>query len=88
MSSPDEFLNEMYDEALTLVGSGSNIVTNIEGDNLDNLNLIISHSESSKGVMTVMLTSLCYKCLNPAQDIRNHQTSIPNGYSGRSFDSN
>ena len=37
--------------------------------------------------MTVVITSLVYKIQNPKQDIRNHQTSIENGYSGRSFDS-
>jgi DNA (cytosine-5)-methyltransferase 1 len=44
-------------------------------------------SESAKAVITVILTSAVYKKLNPDQDIRNHQTSIPNGYSGRTFDS-
>lgn len=87
MPTPEEFLSRMYSESLALVGSGSEIVTKVEGENLDALNKIISKSESSKGVMTVMLTSLCYKCLNPDQDIRNHQTSIPAGYSGRTFDS-
>lgn len=35
-----------------------------------------------------MLTrpSIIHKSLHPNQDIRNHQTSIENGYSGRTFD--
>lgn len=85
---PDDFLNRIYAESLALVGSKSEITTDIQGANLEALREIIANSESSKGVMTVLLTSLCYKWLNPSQDIRNHQTSIPNGYSGRTFDSN
>lgn len=85
---PEDFLNRIYVESLTLVGSGAKITTDIDGANLEALKVIIANSESSKGVMTVLLTSLCYKFLNPSQDIRNHQLSIPNGYSGRTFDSN
>lgn len=48
---------------------------------------IVNSSEKSKGVMTVAFTSIVYKSLNPDQDVRNHQTSIANGYSGRTFDS-
>lgn len=47
---------------------------------------IIVRSESSKAVLTVILTSLTYKLLFPTQDIRRHQSSIQNGYSGRTFD--
>lgn len=47
---------------------------------------IIKRSEAAKGVLTVTLTSLVYKILLPEQDIRRHQTSIPGGYSGRTFD--
>jgi DNA (cytosine-5)-methyltransferase 1 len=85
---PEDFLNRIYAESLALIGSTSEITTNVDGATLNDLKVIIASSESSKGVMTVLLTSLCYKCLNPCQDIRNHQTSIPNGYSGRTFDSN
>ena len=35
---------------------------------------------------TVLVTSAIYKLLTPSQDIRNHQISITDGYSGRSFD--
>lgn len=47
---------------------------------------VLSLAESAKGVMTVLLTSTVYKLIHPEQDIRNHQTSIPHGYAGRSFD--
>lgn len=49
---------------------------------------IIARAESSKGVMTVFLTSIIYKILHPKVDIRYHQAGIKEGvgYSGRSFD--
>ncbi|MDD5995573.1 MAG: hypothetical protein PUC42_01520 [Bacteroidales bacterium] len=50
------------------------------------INEIVKNSENNKGVFTVVITSLVYKHFNPAQDVRNHQQSIPNGYSGRTFD--
>ncbi len=86
MSTPEEFLSRVYSESLALVGSGSEITTDVKGANLEALEVILSKSESSKGVMTVLLTCLSYKCLNPGQDIRNHQSSIRNGFSGRTFD--
>lgn len=43
-------------------------------------------AEPAKGVVTVLLTSAVYKILHPEQDIRCHQSSIAQGYSGRSFD--
>lgn len=39
-----------------------------------------------KGVYTVLVTLLYYKILHPEQDVRIHQTQLPNGFSGRSFD--
>lgn len=85
--NPEEFLKRKYDESMIVVGSDDIIKTDLEETVVGFLYEILSKSESSKGVITVILTSLVYKILNPEQDIRNHQTSIPNGYSGRTFDS-
>lgn len=85
--NPTEFINTAYSNALSRVGSGDSIRTAIETPIIDYLEEILQCSESSKGVLTVILTSLIYKSLFPGQDIRNHQTSIPEGYSGRTFDS-
>ena len=52
-----------------------------------NLDIILQNAESSKGVLTVVITSLVYKHFHPQQDIRNHQSGISGGYSGRTFDS-
>ena len=47
---------------------------------------IVSKEETLKGLYTVLVTSLVYKILHPTQDVRYHQANLPNGYSGRSFD--
>lgn len=83
---PNTFLKKAFDESIKLVGSNDNIKSNLSIEITKHLDVILSKSESSKGVLTVILTSLVYKSLNPDQDIRNHQTSIENGYSGRTFD--
>jgi len=86
MTNIQGFLSDLYNQAMQDVGSKDYIVTQLNKNESDFLDEIITYSESAKGVLTVILTSLVYKALNPSQDIRNHQDSIPGGYSGRSFD--
>ena len=47
---------------------------------------IASKAEKQKAVLAVTATSLVKKLVDPEQDIRRHQTKIPDGYSGRTFD--
>ena len=47
---------------------------------------IVEKSESQKAVLAVLITSLTKKIETPTQDVRYHKTELPNGYSGRSFD--
>lgn len=84
---PAEFLDKIYNESMQMVGSDDTIKSDLNQSITNHLGEILSRSESAKAVITVILTSAVYKILNPLQDIRNHQTSIPNGYSGRTFDS-
>ena len=72
---------------MSIVGSGNDIKSDLNETLQIHLKEILNRSESAKAVSTVILTSAVYKALNPEQDIRNHQTSIPNGYSGRTYDS-
>ncbi|MFX4231413.1 DNA methyltransferase [Aliarcobacter butzleri] len=51
-----------------------------------NLKNLENRLASNKGVYTVLISLGVYKLLNPNQDIRYHQTSLKNGFSGRSFD--
>lgn len=84
---PTQYLNEIYNESMRIVGSSNDIKSDLNNIIANHISEILSKSESAKGVITVILTSAVYKQLNPEQDIRNHQTSILNGYSGRTFDS-
>jgi DNA (cytosine-5)-methyltransferase 1 len=86
MNEIQDYLSRLYNQALAKIGSKESITTNLDIPESNHLDNIIKHSESAKGVLTVLLTSLVYKSLNPNQDIRNHQDSIPGGYSGRTFD--
>ena len=83
---PKEYLDNLYDESLAKVGSGTEIISNINEELKDQLDIILKHSEQRKGVLTVLFTSLIYKILNPSQDVRKHQSGMENGYSGRTFD--
>ena len=41
----------------------------------------------TKAAVTVTVTSLVKKCVDPAQDVRRHRVEIPGGYSGHDLDS-
>jgi DNA (cytosine-5)-methyltransferase 1 len=47
---------------------------------------IADNAYSQKGVYTVLVTLLVYKIFEPKQDIRRHQSHMPNGFSGKSID--
>lgn len=83
---PNTFLKKAFSESMKLVGSDNKIKSNLQTEITFKLDNIIANSESRKGILTVLITSLVYKSLNPKQDIRKHQASMENGYSGRSFD--
>lgn len=82
--SPDKFIEECYKEAEALTSNISDLTIFTKPYSF--LEPIVNASEKSKGVYTVFLTSIVYKCLYPEQDIRRHQSSIEGGYSGRTFD--
>ncbi|MEM9337096.1 MAG: hypothetical protein AAGA66_00080 [Bacteroidota bacterium] len=83
---PTELLKVAYASAMKLVGSNDTICSQLGSSLTEQLDEILNRSESSKAVLTVIITSLAYKILHSDQDIRRHQTSIPEGYSGRTFD--
>lgn len=47
---------------------------------------IVEKSESQKAVLAVLITSITKKIETSTQDVRCHKTELPNGYSGRGFD--
>jgi DNA (cytosine-5)-methyltransferase 1 len=83
---PSEYLEIIYKESMQIVGSDDKIKSELNKNIICHLSEILNRSESAKAVITVILTSAVYKILNPEQDIRNHQSSVQNGYSGRTFD--
>jgi len=85
--NPQELLEKTYDQCMSIVARFNSIKVGLPEKEKKSLDILLEHSESAKGVLTVVITSIVYKALNPDQDIRNHQESIPNGYSGRTFDS-
>ncbi len=84
MNGIEQFLEGIYLEALKrdLVNDSFKIPENLQ----KHLAYIADYADNNKGVLAVLVTSIVYKCLHPTQDIRNHQQSITNGYSGRTFD--
>ena len=84
--NPIEFLETIYSLNMEAVGSAEVIKSDLNGTIRHYLDEILDKSESAKGVLTVIITSLVYKHFYPLQDIRRHQSSIQNGYAGRTFD--
>lgn len=85
MSNISQHIEKLYQDALAK-RSASVLSFNISESLRKNVDIIVENAENSKGVMTVALTSLIYKNLNPEQDVRRHQAGIQGGYAGRIFD--
>ncbi|WKB70199.1 DNA cytosine methyltransferase [Ligilactobacillus ruminis] len=83
-SDPTVFLEKIY----KLAGSqkGNDAYNGLTEENRNFVDTIVSKEKMLKGLYTVLITSLTYKCLYPEQDVRLHQASLKGGYSGRSFD--
>lgn len=79
---PNLFLEKIYQESIQL----NNVEKLLSKQQFEWINTIVKNEENNKGVFTVLLTSLTYKSLHPAQDVRFHQKNMEKGYSGRSFD--
>jgi cytosine-specific methyltransferase len=58
----------------------------VQDDIKVDMELILDRVNKNKGVYTVLVTLALYKTLHPEQDIRQHKINLPNGFSGRSFD--
>lgn len=53
---------------------------------LDAVQTIVGNLGSNKYLYSILITALTEKLVNPNQDIRIAQTSLPNGYSNRNTD--
>ena len=79
MGNPKETLFGYYNRALE---EDCPVQNDIRVD----MDLILDRVNKNKGVYTVLVTLALYKVLHPEQDIRQHKINLPNGFSGRSFD--
>ncbi len=77
-----KLLISIYDEAKNDVSYKDKISTDFS----QKIEIIAEKCFIQKGVYTVLITLSIYKILHPEQDIRNHQTQIKNGFSGRTID--
>jgi len=83
VNNETEFLEQKYKEAENISKLQD---TGLDTEQINMIKTIVDKEETFKGVFTVLLTSLVYKCLHPQQDVRKHQANMEGGYSGRSFD--
>jgi DNA (cytosine-5)-methyltransferase 1 len=61
-------------------------IEDIDTETGEHIKTIGANINSQKGVFTVLVTLVTHKIIEPNQDVRNHQTSLPNGFSGRTID--
>ncbi len=78
----NEILINLFNEA----NSGINFKTNLNNETLNDIDILAKKCFEQKAVFTVLITLAVYKIKHPEQDIRCHQTQIPNGFSGRTID--
>jgi len=89
MSAYTDQLERIYTEAEHLLENDDQTPVpdkSLSAQEVKLLNYIADRSEYSKGVLTVLITSLTHKIVAPNQDIRRHQSNMEGGYSGRSVD--
>jgi|SRR6185312_7592044 len=61
-------------------------ISNISDEMMNFLKIITDNIDRNKGVYTVLITLIVHKLLEPAQDIRLHQSKMENGFSARTID--
>lgn len=76
----------ILEDAYQLAGSGDNTDSEFSETQENWIKIITEKAESQKAVLAVLITSLTKKIETPTQDVRYHKKELPNGYSGRSFD--
>ena len=79
-------VRSILEDAYQLAESGNNTQAELSEPQQKWVETIVEKAESQKAVLTVLITSLAKKIETPTQDIRYHKKELPNGYSGRSFD--
>lgn len=86
--NPRNDLEKFYTEAQSKDLNQISKEYKLHEQQIDWVNDIVEKEATSKGVYTVLFSSLVYKYFYPDQDVRYHQKNLENGYSGRTFDTN
>jgi DNA (cytosine-5)-methyltransferase 1 len=81
-----EVIKNIYESALVNASEESGFPIEFGDELISAIDAIVVRSESSKAVLTVLITLLTHKIVDPQQDIRLHQAKMKNGFSGRSID--
>ena len=76
----------ILENAYQIAESGDNTHSELSGSQQKWVETIVEKAESQKAVLAVLVTSLTKKIETPTQDVRYHKKELPNGYSGRGFD--
>ena len=85
MGDHNEVLNNVYERAL-LATAADNLTTSLPIEIKEQVELLVSRSETNKGMIAVLTTLLVHKIVDPQQDVRYHQAQLPNGFAGRGID--
>ena len=76
-------LESIYNDALQAM-SNNDMSTSLSEEVKENIHQIIDRAEANKGLYTVVMTLFSHKIIDPAQDIRKHQSQIEGGFGWRS----
>lgn len=87
MPNHNEVLDHVYTKALEATAT-NDLSTTLPETIKKQVELLVSHSETNKGLIAVVTTLLVHKQVEPKQDIRYHQAQLPNGFAGRGIDQN
>ena len=81
-------LNQVYNNAISLASETNYVFEGLGTETKSNVDYIVSRSENNKAVLSVIVTLLTCKIVDPNQDIRYHFKRMDNGFSARSIDTN
>ena len=76
----------ILEDAYQLAESKDDTHSDLSATQKNWITTITEKVESQKAVLAVLITSLTKKIETPTQDVRYHKKELPNGYSGRVFD--
>lgn len=79
-------VRSILEDAYQLAELGNGVDSELSESQRHWIEIIGEKAESQKAVLAVLITSLTKKIETPTQDVRYHKRELPNGYSGRSFD--